>query len=806
MNKDKDKDEPLYATKEMAGEIMHCFNSDFTRLANIHMIAEEVLLCATGNLVLMLNVNTGKIDSWVTGKDGGGIGAVCVHPSKKFFAVAEKVGSQSLPGAKPHTYIYTYPEKELVKTLSEGTEQFYTAANFSGKGDKLATIGGDPDFMLTVWRWEDESVILRFKAWGSEVFRVTFNQYDDGFLTSSGNGHIKFWEMAKTFTGLKLQGAIGKFGKTDIQDIVGYTELPDGKVLSGSTSGDLLMWEGNLLKVEVKRNAGDHAVFCHEGPIEVVKLLEEEQDGVAKRVFLSAGNDGYMRYWRFGDIDMVDATDGLDGCAIDCVKEILVSAKCKIRHIDRTPTKWIIQDANGNYWSTPILSMDQVFDEAYTPLAAESKLLLSSHSGSITCVEASPVDYTCVTAGSDGSVRLWDILTNSQIFVSQFTSPFTVLQWLPKAADDAAALIVAGFANGACRVLRRTRTEFQLCQFVKPHTDGVTSISFSADYKWVATTSSDGSIFFFTVNDIATKWTPVGESCLPSPATTSFWENNRVVVGLENGEVIAVERPDPASIDPEITYIFTCKYEVFRYLQRPKPPEKAVKTKDFEDEGEDEDEEEEDDDVAVEQDVGPQKVNAILRLPKSLGSQMLIAMDGDQSAYTYTGISWCDAADSENMAPEDPMTNVAHMNTVVLRMRLSPMGTYLLLGCGNGTILLRDALGGEGATPLKRCYHMNLGHDGRPEVRQGGICLPGTVMGVTMSFDESILITVSEDGSFLTHRLTGIEGAAEPPPVTQVDKEAWPLPLPLDVKDVSDTNALSIQQMKVCTFPSPNAF
>lgn len=36
--------------------------------------------------------------------------------------------------------------------------------------------------------------------------------------------------MALTFTGLKLQGALGRFGKTALTDIEGYVELPDGKV------------------------------------------------------------------------------------------------------------------------------------------------------------------------------------------------------------------------------------------------------------------------------------------------------------------------------------------------------------------------------------------------------------------------------------------------------------------------------------------------------------------------------------------------------------------------------------------------
>lgn len=38
--------------------------------------------------------------------------------------------------------------------------------------------------------------------------------------------------MASTFTGLKLQGLLGRFGKTTVTDIEGYVELPDGKVFT----------------------------------------------------------------------------------------------------------------------------------------------------------------------------------------------------------------------------------------------------------------------------------------------------------------------------------------------------------------------------------------------------------------------------------------------------------------------------------------------------------------------------------------------------------------------------------------------
>lgn len=90
--------------------------------------------------------------------------------------------------------------------------------------------------------------------------------------------------MADTFTGLKLQGAIGKFGKTEITDIEGYVELPDGKVLSGAEWGNMLLWEGGLIKVEITRK-GKKA--CHHGAIEQILLDEGE--------LMTIGMDGFIR-------------------------------------------------------------------------------------------------------------------------------------------------------------------------------------------------------------------------------------------------------------------------------------------------------------------------------------------------------------------------------------------------------------------------------------------------------------------------------------------------------------------------------
>jgi len=90
--------------------------------------------------------------------------------------------------------------------------------------------------------------------------------------------------MASTFTGLKLQGQLGKFGKNEISDIEGYVELPDGKVLSGSESGNMLLWDGGLIKVEIGRK---NRRTCHVGPIQQIIMDEGE--------LMTIGVDGCVR-------------------------------------------------------------------------------------------------------------------------------------------------------------------------------------------------------------------------------------------------------------------------------------------------------------------------------------------------------------------------------------------------------------------------------------------------------------------------------------------------------------------------------
>lgn len=95
------------------------------------------------------------------------------------------VGEKSRHGS-PSAYIYQYPSLTLEQTLEHGTEQAYSAAAFNTAGDRLATVGSYPDFMLTVWDWKAGCTLLRSKAFSQEIYSVSFCPYTEGALVTSG--------------------------------------------------------------------------------------------------------------------------------------------------------------------------------------------------------------------------------------------------------------------------------------------------------------------------------------------------------------------------------------------------------------------------------------------------------------------------------------------------------------------------------------------------------------------------------------------------------------------------------------------
>lgn len=103
---------------------------------------------------------------------------------------------------------------------------------------------------------------------------------------------------------MKLKGEIAKFGQVELSDVTSFFRFPDEKVLSSTEYGKMLLWEGNMIKAVVSI---DHETACHAGAIESIFL--ETINGKDKQYIVTAGADGFIKFWDFNEIDQCEGDD-----------------------------------------------------------------------------------------------------------------------------------------------------------------------------------------------------------------------------------------------------------------------------------------------------------------------------------------------------------------------------------------------------------------------------------------------------------------------------------------------------------------
>jgi WD40 repeat protein len=564
----------------------HNFGTDLTRKSNLHLIAPNIIVYALGNSVVFEDITNGTRQH-LLGLDEGGVGCVAVHPGRKMFAVGGK-------GFQPNIYIYSYPELEIKHVLRGGAERGYSSLSYNAHGTKLASVASSPDFMLTVWDWKQELIELHSKAFGQEVFGVKFSKDNDARLTTCGTGHIRFWKMASTFTGLKLQGDIGKFGKVELTDILAMEELPDGKRVSGSEVGALLLWEGNFIKCRFVQVGG---APCHVGNVTYVELDRTE------KCLITAAEDGYIRWWDFNAIDTAEVdTDVSMDFALLPLAEYYIGAGSKIRSMldcgaDGLIRSFVINDSIGRTLVVNFPLMEPL--EAF-PVGEDRTSMISSgrfkgslsrsvlafseskskgdenpgkpkitviseyHSGKITGLDVDPESHLAVTCGTDGMVRVWDY-TNKKLLASRlFDAAASSLVWVPPSLnhemEPKAKHVLVGFANGIVRCLVIASDDSAgegegvtiRQKFVfKPHVASVCDIKFCEDASYLCTSCRDGTIFILkTASKVPLTsgkdpWIPVrlmvvapgGAQKTPICAETICWKSdgNAILLSCTDG-------------------------------------------------------------------------------------------------------------------------------------------------------------------------------------------------------------------------------------------------------------------------------
>ena len=354
-----------------------------------------------------------------------------------------------------------------------------------------------------------------------DVYNVDFNASLYGLLVTSGLGHIRFWRMAETFTGLKLKGQTGRFGARNVTNIEAVIQFPDGQVLSGSEGGTLLLWEEALLKAEFKKNSTSN---CHEGKINQMFMHEGE--------VLTLGEDGFIRSWHVDHIKFVQPSYCGQIFFLGPMHEISVCSQARLMHMvqenpaDPENTLWYVQDKQGRLWRVDL----SILHTSLPP-----KVILAYHGGPVIACAASPNAHVVATAGHDGMFRIFDCLRKEEILSMIFSSPVSCLIWVPLSVDTKGASVIIGFDDGILRKVafcaKTSSTQEQksavqhlegtLSQAFKPHRNKITSLAFSFNGKTLASGSSDKTIFLFAME--GTEFTPMGWLNVPTGVRQLVW-------------------------------------------------------------------------------------------------------------------------------------------------------------------------------------------------------------------------------------------------------------------------------------------
>ncbi|XP_055870192.1 cilia- and flagella-associated protein 44-like [Biomphalaria glabrata] len=528
--------------------LVHSFGYDSQRMANLHVLDEKTLVYMSGFVLTFLCHETME-KTYLKCLGGSCFGALAIHPSRKLFAAAEK-------GKYPLIGIWSWPKLQLFRQLKEGTDKVYASVNFSPNGRLLASQGGSPDYLITVWNWLAETPVLRVKSHAQDVYRVTFSKELAGRLTTSGLCHIKFWKMADTFTGLKLKGDLGRFGRSELSDIEGYVEMPDGKVLSGTEWGNLLVWENGLIIAELCTRID---IPCHFGIIRQVLLSDGE--------FYTTGQDGWVKTWNFDAVDTAEINTSEESIKvpIKVMAQVQIAEGADIWSIvpnipnpDTNSVFWFAQDGNGAIWKV---------DLSFLNTAKEPDIIFSAHGGPIVGCQISDTDTLFATLGQDGHIKVYNFITNELVAKRHFSSAGSCLLWPPLGLDDHGATIIAGFADGTFRVLNLSgipnkgcRLQLILQHVKKPHSRPITTMSLDREARYFVTGSRDGTIFFFDAEHDFTpmvfialpdyKEVQIVRWCIPSPDS----KERKVLVVFEGGLIKEMIMPQWDEVHNENTY------------------------------------------------------------------------------------------------------------------------------------------------------------------------------------------------------------------------------------------------------------
>ncbi|XP_070976350.1 cilia- and flagella-associated protein 57 [Oncorhynchus clarkii lewisi] len=211
---------------------------------NICYFDEQTVIFPCGNNCVRYNIDQ-RWQRFIPGTEKSqGMQALAISANRRYLAVSER-------GEKGTITVYDlqHEQSRKRKVLSGGEVPVLEFVSMAFSPDSKYLIGqaGAPDWTLFYWMWEKQKVMASVKTTGSTnpINQVSFNPQDNTQVCVSGNGVFKLFRYA--------EGALkqSNFLKLESQNFLSHTWMSEERVIAGTETGRLLVFESGDLRWEM---------------------------------------------------------------------------------------------------------------------------------------------------------------------------------------------------------------------------------------------------------------------------------------------------------------------------------------------------------------------------------------------------------------------------------------------------------------------------------------------------------------------------------------------------------------------------
>jgi WD40 repeat protein len=219
----------------------------------------------------------------------------------------------------------------------------------------------------------------------------------------------------------------------------------------------------------------------------MVEVILQEGDH-----FITAGADGYIKWFKVADVDVAEAEEGIEVELVP-VKELLIAENeegknpAHIVNMVSAGKKWYVQDGRGKIY---VVSKEtDMYSEIYR-----------FTEGAIMDLVASPAHHYAISLGESGQVKVWDYAKKEPFTEKMFLGRGTCLSHLPQTDANKGRLFAAGFDNGIVRFMNVNTDGLEIMKAFKAHANAIVGVRYSQDLKICVTADVSGDVFFYEMD------------------------------------------------------------------------------------------------------------------------------------------------------------------------------------------------------------------------------------------------------------------------------------------------------------------